>query len=92
MFHSVRQKNNDNSTQIDIAPLMDVVFILLLFFVVTTTFTKDQGVDITRPESTQSQSLQTEVLRVAVDANGQCYLNGARADENQLTQRNYEPN
>ena len=45
-----RQRNTEES-DIDITPMMDVVFIMLIFFIVTATFVKESGIDVTRPDA-----------------------------------------
>ncbi|MEM6558721.1 MAG: biopolymer transporter ExbD [Myxococcota bacterium] len=54
----------------NITPLIDIVFILLIFFVVTTTFTQDLGLDIERPEASSGQALPSQIVRVALDPRG----------------------
>ena len=41
----------EDETQVDITPMLDVVFIMLIFFIVTSTFVKESGVDVTRPDA-----------------------------------------
>jgi biopolymer transport protein ExbD len=55
---------------IDISPLIDVVFILLIFFMVSTTFVKDAQLDIERPSARSAESTPTEAVRVNVDRSG----------------------
>ncbi|MEL6761507.1 MAG: biopolymer transporter ExbD [Myxococcota bacterium] len=54
----------------NITPLIDVVFILLIFFMVTTTFTQDLGLDIDRPEASSGRRLSSRIVRIAVDPRG----------------------
>jgi biopolymer transport protein ExbD len=63
---------------VDIAPLIDIVFILLIFFLVTTTFVRDTGVEVTRPQATATKSLESNSMRVSVTADGQIYADGHR--------------
>lgn len=42
--------------EIDITPMMDIVFIMLIFFIVTTSFVKEAGIDVNKPETAQTQS------------------------------------
>lgn len=55
----------------NLAPLIDIVFILLIFFVVTTTFAKDLGLDIQRPAASTAVEVPTRVVRVAVSPSGE---------------------
>ena len=73
-----RRKPREN-VEIGLAPLIDVVFILLLFFVVTTTFTRETQLQVDLPEAaTGTPPEQTEVkqLEVVIDVDGKYWLNG----------------
>jgi len=82
-----RQWMSESSVQLDMTPLIDVVFILLLFFLVTTSFIKESGLDLERPEAASSQALQTEALRIGLTASGAVYVDGQRLDVGQLRER-----
>ena len=56
---------------LNITPLIDIVFILLIFFVVTTTFVHELGLPIDRPESSTASEQATHVVRVAVSRQGE---------------------
>ncbi len=51
-------------------PLIDMVFILLIFFVVTTTFTKETGIEINKAKATTARIIHKDLLLVAVDKAG----------------------
>ena len=80
---------NAEAERIDLTPMMDVVFIMLIFFIVTTTFVKEDGIAISRPsiQPTHSQADTTTVIKLAVDGyfinNQVVNLNGI---ESRLTQ------
>jgi len=61
---------------LDITPLIDIVFILLIFFVVTTTFVHDLGLDVERPQATTARELPVEIVRVAVSDRGEITVDG----------------
>ncbi len=44
-----RPKHADEEAEVDMTPMLDIVFIMLIFFIVTTSFTKESGVDLSRP-------------------------------------------
>jgi biopolymer transport protein ExbD len=71
---------------IDIAPLIDVVFILLIFFMVTTTFSHESAVEIELPQaSTPPQSGQIpETLTLSIDASGHYFLNDRALPNNSV--------
>ncbi len=74
---SVRRRNrNDSAQNIDISPLIDMVFILLIFFMVSTTFVKDMELDIERPRAQSAKLSSPESIRLYIDRSGQTYLDG----------------
>lgn len=56
---------------IDLSPLIDVVFILLIFFVVTTVFVKETGVEVEKPSAASAQELQNDMILLAITAQGE---------------------
>ncbi|EIK53894.1 biopolymer transport protein ExbD/TolR [Stutzerimonas stutzeri TS44] len=73
-----RRKPREN-VEIGLAPLIDVVFILLLFFVVTTTFTRETQLQVDLPEAasgTPPQQTEIKQLEVVIDIDGNYSLNG----------------
>jgi len=67
-------KKKADVQNIDISPLIDVVFILLIFFMVSTTFVKDLQLEIDRPSASSSTSSSSKVIRVAIDKNSEVYV------------------
>lgn len=67
------EKNNG----IDLSPLLDVVFILLIFFIVTTVFVKETGIEIDKPKAVSSQQLQRNVILLAISERGEVMYDGA---------------
>ncbi|MDD2399374.1 MAG: biopolymer transporter ExbD [Sulfurovum sp.] len=59
---------------VDVSPLIDMVFILLIFFMVTTTFVKDMKLDINRPSATSASKADSKVIRVYIDNASQVYI------------------
>ena len=62
--------------QIDISPLIDMVFILLIFFMVSTTFVKDMKLELERPGAASASRASTKAVRVYIDAASNVYLDG----------------
>ncbi len=89
MFTSVRRQRQASRTMpaINIAPLIDVVFILLIFFLVTSTFVRDRGVEVTRPQAAAAQTLEPLSLRVSITAAGTIYVDGQPIEVAQLRDR-----
>jgi len=79
MFQSVRlRRKGHRQVEIRIAPLIDVVFILLIFFIVTTTFVSETGLDVERPQSQASRELPENALLIGLGPSGEIYLDGNR--------------
>lgn len=62
------------SVEINIAPLIDMVFILLIFFLVTTSFIKETGVQVEKPSAASAESLTRNCIFIGIDAEGDIYL------------------
>ena len=62
--------------QVDISPLIDMVFILLIFFMVSTTFVKDMKLDLERPGAASARMASSKALRVYIDAHGEVFVDG----------------
>lgn len=60
------RRANSKNLELNIAPLIDMVFILLIFFLVTTSFVKETGVDITRPTATSAVSKSNPTILIGV--------------------------
>ena len=55
-----KRHRTDDEAEINITPMLDIVFIMLIFFIVTTSFVKEQGLDISRPTQAEEQLQQEE--------------------------------
>ncbi|MGF1531910.1 MAG: ExbD/TolR family protein [Puniceicoccaceae bacterium] len=63
-----KRKNaaSEGSDEINISPLIDVVFILLIFFIVTTVFVEETGVDVTKPQASSAVDLEKNSILIAI--------------------------
>ena len=66
----------ETDTSIDIGPLIDIVFILLIFFMVTTTFVKDMKLELERPKASSAVTASSKAIRLFIDRDGATYLDG----------------
>ncbi|MBL8496257.1 biopolymer transporter ExbD [Nitrosomonas sp. JL21] len=72
-------KNNEPpeaEAVIDMTPMIDMVFILLIFFMVTATFVKDMKLELERPKASSSVIASSKAIRLFIDRNGETYLDG----------------
>ena len=74
-------KKSRQGVNIDIAPLMDMVFILLIFFIVTATFIKEAGIEVNRPDDNQPDDPNDSVsIVVEIASDGQIWMENRRVD------------
>ncbi len=73
-------KYAQHSDEINIAPLIDLIFLLLIFFMVTTSFVKETGIDVQRPSAATAQIKEKGNIFIAVDADGQIFMDKQRID------------
>ena len=69
-------QDSDEIKEINISPLIDMVFILLIFFIVTTVFVEESGMGVDRPQSASASMSESESLIFEVNAKGQVLLEG----------------
>ena len=70
------REKKDDLQAIDITPMIDMVFILLIFFMVSTTFVKDMKLDLDRPAASSAVTASTKAIRLYIDSNGDTYMDG----------------
>ena len=68
----------------NITPMLDVVFILLIFFIVTENFIKDTGLEINRPDSETAEITENAAILIAIGPAGEIYMDGRRIDVRQV--------
>lgn len=99
MKSSIESKIEQTHKQdIDLAPLLDVVFILLIFFIVTTVFVRETGVEVDKPSAVSTETLQKSVILIAITATGEVVydgtnigVSGVRGTVTQLMRTNDQP-
>ena len=62
--------DDENETAIDMSPLIDCVFILLIFFIVTTVFVEETGVEVDKPQAASSSDLEKNSILIAITEEG----------------------
>ena len=70
------RERTDTEQRVGISPLIDMVFILLIFFMVSTTFVKDMKLDLNRPSASTATAASTKAIRLYIDNAGDVYLDG----------------
>ena len=82
-----RRGSAEEETEINMTPMLDVVFIMLIFFIVTASFVKEAGIDVNRPDASTAEKKQQGNILVAISENGQIWI-----DKRQVDVRALRPN
>jgi biopolymer transport protein ExbD len=77
---SQRHTAPDEETGIDLAPMLDFVLNLLIFFIITTSFVKEPGVTVSRAEAETAASVETANILIAIRANGEVWMDRRQVD------------
>ncbi|HQW29776.1 MAG TPA: biopolymer transporter ExbD, partial [Verrucomicrobiales bacterium] len=75
-FQRFSEADNAPPVGIDIAPLIDCVFILLIFFIVTTDFVEETGVEVNKPRAASQRDLERNSILIGVTRTGQVFFGG----------------
>jgi len=62
------------------APMLDMVFILLIFFIVTSSFVRETGIDVNKPKASSAQELARESILIGISREGTIHINEAQVD------------
>jgi len=73
-------QTQEESEEIDMTPMLDVVFILLIFFIVTASFVKEAGIDVNRPEAATAVKKERANILVAISDKGDIWINKRKVD------------
>ena len=71
-----RRPDKSSDVNVDLTPMIDMTFILLIFFLVSTTFVKDMKLDINRPGAQTQVVASTKAVRLYIDKQGETYMDG----------------
>jgi biopolymer transport protein ExbD len=77
---SAGRRGNNKNLEINIAPLIDMVFILLIFFLVTTSFLKETGVDISRPSAATAEVRVHPSILIGITKTGSIHIDKRQVD------------
>lgn len=74
------RSNNEQTADIDMTPMLDIVFIMLIFFIVTTSFVKESGIDVNRPTAQTATRKEQGNIIVAIKPNGDVWIDKRLVD------------
>jgi biopolymer transport protein ExbD len=77
---SRRHAPETEDTGIDLAPMLDFVLNLLIFFIITTSFVKEAGINVTRPEALTAEHKDTGNILIAIRPNGEIWMDKRHVD------------
>lgn len=75
--HQLHQKTG---TELNITPMIDVIFILVIFFLATTSFVKETGVEVERPSAATAERQERSNILIAISENGEIWMGGRLLD------------
>ncbi|MFP6828169.1 MAG: biopolymer transporter ExbD [Gammaproteobacteria bacterium] len=79
--HIANLKSEDDEAEINLTPMLDVVFIMLIFFIVTATFIRETGLEVNRPDDNQAQVVQEDgAILVIIDSTDDIWIDNRVVD------------
>jgi biopolymer transport protein ExbD len=76
-----RRGGDDEASEIDLTPMLDVVFIMLIFFIVTASFIKEAGIEVNRPEASTASKKENVNILIAISATNEIWMDKRRVDK-----------
>ena len=79
----MRKRHSDSGADeaaIDLTPMLDIVFIMLIFFIVTTSFVREAGLEVHRPQASHAKAQKSSRIMLAIGAQGQIFLDRKQVD------------
>ena len=78
-MRNIYAKNQDDAA-IDMTPMLDIVFIMLIFFIVTASFLKEAGIEVDRPEGRSGQPQEKANIMIAITSDDEVWMEKRRVD------------
>ena len=79
-----RRQRSQQESEVNLTPMLDVVFIMLIFFIVTASFVKEAGIDISRPPAATAERKERGNILVAITHNDQIWIDRRQVDPRAL--------
>ena len=86
-MRKIAKEQEQGGAEIDLTPMLDVVFIMLIFFIVTATFVKEAGIDVNRPDAATAVKKEKANILIAIGPNNDIWI-----DRRQVDVRSVRPN
>lgn len=75
-----KQIREEEEAEIDMTPMLDIVFIMLIFFIVTTSFVKEAGIEVSKPKATNQTTQKSANIFIAIKDTGEIWMDKRRVD------------
>jgi biopolymer transport protein ExbD len=79
-----KRSRGEEDTEINLTPMLDVTFIMLIFFIVTASFVKEAGIDVSRPPAATAERKERGNILVAITENDQIWVDRRQVDPRAL--------
>ncbi len=76
----MKKRNDEGPGEIDLTPMLDVVFILLIFFIVTSVFVTEAGIEVNKPAASTAEPKSKDLILIAVSPEGDIWIDGEQVD------------
>ena len=76
----MKKSGQEEAGEIDLTPMLDVVFILLIFFIVTSVFVTEAGIEVSKPEASTVEDTSGDLILIGVGASGDIWIDGDQID------------
>ena len=84
MRMNISQFEDEEENAVNLTPMLDVVFIMLIFFIVTASFVKEAGIDVNRPSAATAERKEKGNILVAISENNQIWIDRRQVDPRAL--------
>ena len=82
-----KRSYKQEEAQVDLTPMLDIVFIMLIFFIVTSSFVKESGIDVERPKASNIANQKEAGIFVAITSSNDIYIDKQMVDEARVQAR-----
>lgn len=79
-----RRHRGQDESEINLTPMLDVTFIMLIFFIVTASFVKESGIDVDRPQATTAEIQERGNILIAISERGEIWIDKRQVDRRAL--------
>jgi biopolymer transport protein ExbD len=79
-----RRTRDEEESEVNMTPMLDVVFIMLIFFIVTASFVKESGIDVSRPDAATAERKERGNILVAISESNQIWIDKRQVDPRAL--------